>query len=460
LRPRILAILLLASPACVSSRAGFDEAQSALRGRGGLTIPEPDDDPSVARARAALLKKPLNADAAAKLAVLANPEVRVELAQLGVAAGDLGRALQLPNPELTGRVLFHESTVDLDFDAGLSITSLAMIPGRADAADAALEAAAWRTAARALDVSLAARVAFYDYMAARQTLELDRTVAAAAGEAANLAQRLLEAGNVPEPFATNERAFADEATLALADAELGEATARERLVRALGVQGADADAIRTPEHLGSLPATEVDVANLEPTALRTSLDLAIARKLYEANAAATDLARAEGFTPDVIVGVGVERDANLWGVGPSLGLRLPLFYQGQGEALSAESRMRAARSSHDALALAIRESARTLGPRLETARARVRFYEERLLPLRQEALNQTLLQYNAMNAGLFQLLSAKREQVLTARGYVAALRDYWVTRAMVEQLSRGRLPASPELPAVAPAPTDRGSPHE
>jgi cobalt-zinc-cadmium efflux system outer membrane protein len=44
-----------------------------------------------------------------------------------------------------------------------------------------------------------------------------------------------------------------------------------------------------------------------------------------------------------------------------------------------------------------------------------------------------------MNIGVFQLLSAKRDQVETARAWVEALRDYWIARAELDQLLAGRL---------------------
>ena len=57
--------------------------------------------------------------------------------------------------------------------------------------------------------------------------------------------------------------------------------------------------------------------------------------------------------------------------------------------------------------------------------------------LRQRVLDETELHYNAMTLGVFQLLAAKRDQIMTARTYVELLRDYWLARNDVERMSAG-----------------------
>jgi cobalt-zinc-cadmium efflux system outer membrane protein len=55
-----------------------------------------------------------------------------------------------------------------------------------------------------------------------------------------------------------------------------------------------------------------------------------------------------------------------------------------------------------------------------------------------------------MAVGVFQLLSARRDQVETGRAYVETLRDYWVARAELEQLLAGRFTRPSEPTAAAP----------
>ena len=76
---------------------------------------------------------------------------------------------------------------------------------------------------------------------------------------------------------------------------------------------------------------------------------------------------------------------------------------------------------------------------MQAATKSAAYYKSVLLPLRQQVVDETQLQFNAMAVGVFQLLQAKRDQIETGRSYVETLRDYWITRAELEQLLAGRL---------------------
>jgi outer membrane protein TolC len=75
-----------------------------------------------------------------------------------------------------------------------------------------------------------------------------------------------------------------------------------------------------------------------------------------------------------------------------------------------------------------------------------------------------VLQYNAMQVGVFQLLQARRDQLDTARMYVETLLEYWRTRAALQQILAGRLagatgPMSPEGPRAGAMPTTASEAH-
>lgn len=102
--------------------------------------------------------------------------------------------------------------------------------------------------------------------------------------------------------------------------------------------------------------------------------------------------------------------------------------------------MREARSSILTTAVRIRAAARTLVARVLSARDRAMFYRNRVLPMRAKLLDETLRQYNAMNATPFEVLVAKRDQLQAERGRIEALRDYWSARAELDLLLAGRTP--------------------
>jgi hypothetical protein len=97
---------------------------------------------------------------------------------------------------------------------------------------------------------------------------------------------------------------------------------------------------------------------------------------------------------------------------------------------------------------------------VEMCRQRPAPTRETLLPLGHKVVSQTLLEYNAMSAGLFQLLQAKRDQIAAAESYVALVHDYWILRSDVEQLLAGRLTESSAVqtsPGDTPATSSTGS---
>jgi cobalt-zinc-cadmium efflux system outer membrane protein len=62
-----------------------------------------------------------------------------------------------------------------------------------------------------------------------------------------------------------------------------------------------------------------------------------------------------------------------------------------------------------------------------------------MLPLRRQITEQTQLQFNAMQVGAFQLLQAKRDEVEAGVAYIESLRDYWMARGDLNQITSGRM---------------------
>jgi cobalt-zinc-cadmium efflux system outer membrane protein len=73
------------------------------------------------------------------------------------------------------------------------------------------------------------------------------------------------------------------------------------------------------------------------------------------------------------------------------------------------------------------------------AREIVDYSSATVLPLRHRVVEESQLQYNAMQISLFDLLRAKQDEVNAARQSVEAQRDYWVTRAELEKAVGGPL---------------------
>jgi hypothetical protein len=385
-----------------------------------------------------LLSEPLTPEIAARVALLHNHDVQAAYEALGVAHGELVHAVRFPNPRADAAVRFFPSrSPELEILATLGLSELAFLPLRNRAAGAALEAERLDALGAVIDLAFDVRVAFIEYQAAEQGLELARTVLAATQAAAEAAARLHEAGNTTDLELADQRAFNEEARVALRRAETLRLRARAHLNALMGLEP-NAEWSPASTRLPEPPAEELALKGLEQRALDRNLALRSAKARATAADERVTLATVEGVLPELRGGVSVRREGE-WGVGPAASLEVPLFYQGQGASEAARSERNRQRELGTGLGVKIRAAARTLADQLATARANALEYRDVLLPLRQRVLDQTELQYNAMSVGVFQLLQAKREEIETARVYVDLLREYWSSRIEVERLEAGRI---------------------
>jgi outer membrane protein, heavy metal efflux system len=429
---------------CAPRDAGFSTVKTDVRERIGHEARYRDvegaEDEATSKRVKEWLQKPLDAEAAVQIALLRNPRLQAAFSRLGIArAGLLGASL-LPNPELHAEFGVPEDggSLHMSFAATESLTGLIALPLRRAAASAVLERAQLRAAADTLDVAYRARRAFYVCQAAQQELGFVQGVVTAAGLTRELLMRLHAVGNVTDLELNEGRAFEQNSQLLLEAAELGALEARASLWQWLGGPLTPA-ALQVAPELPEVPAELPPLASLEQRALASSLDLRglDADKLgWERRATA---ARVEGVLPEIRAGIHAERDHGEWELGPAASLSLPLFDQGQAAVGAADAAQRGLYYERQAQVLAIRAATHALHAQLSAAAERVRRYERELLPLRRSIVEHTLLQYNAMQIGVQQLLLARSAELAAHRAYVAALRGYWLLRADLDQLLAGRL---------------------
>jgi cobalt-zinc-cadmium efflux system outer membrane protein len=126
-------------------------------------------------------------------------------------------------------------------------------------------------------------------------------------------------------------------------------------------------------------------------------------------------------------------------MGPSFRIPIPFLNFGQGAKARGEAKLRQLQERYLSLAVEIRSDVRAARDRMLNARQIVDYSESTALPLRRRIVEESQLQYNAMQISQFDLLRAKQDEVNAGRQSVEAQRDYWVARAELEKAVGGPL---------------------
>jgi cobalt-zinc-cadmium efflux system outer membrane protein len=445
----LVALMGLAGCASVDLSAGLPDVRREVEAREGATIAwsrGAELDPDVASAVQDVLRKPLTADNAVRVALLNNRGLQALYSDLGVAQAELVQAGLFRNPMLDAAVLLPLSGArpDLQLTVVFGVLDALFVPLRARVAAAQLEETKLRVTGAVLDFAGRVRAAFIGHQADDQVRELRHTIAQALAASYEASRRLHEAGNITDLDLARARAEMEGAKLRLRLAEVAARRSREEVSGLMGTWG-DQAGWEIDGRLPEVPAEDPSTAGIEGMAVARSVALLHARQRIVAAGQQLGYDRATALTAPADLGAQAEREEG-WKVGPVVSVPLPLFDRGQTRLGRAAAELRRAEHEYYALAVRTRTTARAIREGLQGARDRALYYRDILLPLQERIVNESQLQYNAMQVGIFQLLRDRERQIETAVEYVEALREYWLARADLALAVSGRLPGSGDQP--------------
>ena len=444
----VITVTAVALAGCVGvdTHKDFAALQHDVAARTGVAVHWHDGSPADREADAKvidLLARPLTADAAVQIALLNNRRLQAAYESLGVAQADLVAAGLLRNPVFDAAYRFGEAGTSARIDLGLTLNflDLLFVNARRSVAAAGLDVAKAETTTAVLDLAVRTREAFYDCQAAEQAVDLRRQIAGATEASADLTRKLRDAGNITSLALASEQALHAEAELALEAATADAGAARETLSALLGVWGGQT-AWTVDGRLPDPTAEELPVDGVERNAVAANAELHAARARVAAAMQTLGVSRPLGLLSDVELGINVERESGEWFTGPSVALPVPLFSQGQPAVARAAAELRRDRAELYATAVEVRSATRAAHARVASLRRQVDTAKQTVLPLRERVVQETQLQYNAMQVGAFQLLSAKRDQIESAAAYLRVLHDYWVAKSRLASILAGHVPAT------------------
>jgi cobalt-zinc-cadmium efflux system outer membrane protein len=445
---------------------GFSDVAQAVRERTGLEVPWYQDGRADEAAMATihqLLSTDLTIDTAIRVSLLCNNHLQASCQQLGISQAQLVQAGLLGNPSLSAEFQFFARGPDIQLSLVDSLLQLTTLPARRRYAQAELAEAKAQVAGAIIDLIADVRRSSYRCLAAGAVVALQRTMVMTGADAMELATRMHIAGNSSDlEFARKQIAY-QQSRLALAAAEADQSDARERLTRLMGLWGDDAARWTMSGPLPGLAEQDGtgDGKGMESAAIRFSLDLAGQRERIRAIAERYGIARLDAWFGEVEAGASGQREAaGEWGAGPALTLSLPIFDQGQGVHLAANAALAMAAQRYAATAVDIRSLVRGERAAVRSLFARAHFITEKVLPLRSTVVRESMLHFNAMLIGPFQLLDAKRDEIESAGQYIDALMRYWLHRASLDQLLCGRLISADGYEAMPPSSPSKEDRHD
>ena len=444
---RVACLVSVLLVSCVPSRSAvFDPVGREAQRRLSLGVSW-GTDPTIEAAVGRLLGRPLDVDASVRIALAHNQRLQARYDELGIAASQIADATVLPAAELDFDYKRGGGGSETELTMVQDLLSLIQIGQRRSAANADLDAARARAVAATVELVAGVEIAFYDHVAALQDLELVKTAFDAAVASAELVERQHAAGNTTDLALAREQEQRERMRVEVSRAEQRLADTRARLGALLGLR-ADQRGWTSVQRLPDVPAEPPALADLDQGAERASLGAAALHAEAEAAAARGRYATVRAFVPMLGVGVAAaKREAGDWEAGPAIRIGIPLFDQQQGPRARARAEERRARSELAATQNESALAAQATRSRVEKAFSEVRQLVDVVLPLRKRVLDETVLQYNAMNATPFELLVARRDMVEVGRQLIDAQRRYWGAAAQAKALQRGgRVRASEDTP--------------
>ncbi|HEX5658793.1 MAG TPA: TolC family protein [Polyangiales bacterium] len=392
-----------------------------------------------------LLQQPVDAERAVRIALLNNRALRAELRELGVSRGRLMQAGLIGNPTFEVELL-PERDSDVELRAEYDLSTLIRAPLASRAASAELEAEQLRVAGSVVELGYRVRAAWFELAAAQQRLNFAQRTLDALTAGRDAAVALLEAGNIAPLEASRQIVAYENARIEVARHELALADQREHMQRLLGLYGEETT-WQLAGQLAELPAAPALPDKLETAALTANLDLKALGHRLEAAARRTGFTRTAGWLPGVEVDVHAlhtdpdaqHMDGNRWRYGGGVSVGVPLFDRQQGELRANEAEFDALLEREQGLAIDLRSQARAARNRVLSTHARANAYQSTLVPAQRTVVEQTVLQFNAMQANVFELLSARRAELEIELAAVDARAAYWTAQAALDALIAGKL---------------------
>ena len=380
----------------------------------------------------ALLTQRLDVEKAVQIALLNNKSLQAGFYSLGISESDLVQAGRLPNPNFSMLYTRNDGDYKIEQILTFNIFSLLTMPKMQEIERQRFVQTQKKTAFEVIKIANHTRIAFFNAVAASEQVRYSEQVKESAEASAELARRMVKAGNFNKLQQAREQSFYADAALDYANAKNKQVSAYEGLSRLLGVS---VDQLNLEQRLPDLPKSLSELQPFEKVAFEQRLDLQAIRLETDALAKQLGLTKTTRFINVLEIGparVLEGRRGDPYKKGISLSFELPLFDWGTARVTRAESIYMQSVNRAAQVAINAQSEIREAYNAYRTHYDVTTHIRDEIVPLRKKILQENQLRYNGMLISPFELFGDARAQVVSVQNYIESLRTFWVADSTLQ----------------------------
>lgn len=468
-KPLLMLFLLTVLSGCAS--VNFEQSlaktnqDAANFTQGQLSLAQSKDQrEQLDRIAGEILQKSVSQSDAVRLALVNSPALQAMLAQNWSEAARAAQIGRITNPTFTFERLLSSNEPEIARLLTVALLDLLTFPQRYNIAQRQIEHSQLRLTSNVIDQVTQVRQSWVKAVAAQQNLVYAQQVNDAAQVGAELARRLQSVGNFNKLQRARQQAFYAEAAVQLATAQQAAMSAREELIRILGLTEIQTQSLVLPDRLADLPREARSPTDVEKSAGAERLDIKLAQAELAAASKAQGLNLLTSLT-DIELGLRYDtvfnndKGQSYSKRGYNISVRLPVFDWGDAQRDAMNAQTLAAANRLEAVVRAAGSNLRESYSSYRTAFDVARHYRDEVLPLRKTISEENLLRYNGMLIGVFELLADSRDQVASVIAAIVAEQQFWLAEAALQASLMGK-PTMAPVGVRSNADTGRGSaPH-
>jgi outer membrane protein TolC len=364
--------------------------------------------------------------------LLNNKDLQASFYQLGISEADVVQTGRLPNPKFS--MLYARNNGDYKIEQVLTfnIFSLITMPKMLEIERRNFEKTKQVVALDVLNLAYETRLAYFNAVSANEHLSYSEQVKESAEASAELASRMVKAGNWNALEQATEQSFYADAIIEYANSKNQQTSASEALSRLLALP---VDQLSLEKRLPDLPQTIDEMHTYEKTAFEQRLDLQAMRIETQALAKQLGLTKTTRFINVLEVGparVLEGRRGDPYKKGVDISFELPLFDWGGAKVARAEATYMQAVNRTAQLAINAQSEIREAYSRYQTNFEVAKHYRDEIVPLRKKVLQENQLRYNGMLISPFELFANARAQVASVNSYIATLNEFWLAETALQ----------------------------